>query len=67
MVTQGMAWWCRAYAREQSPQEREQYEFAEQEAKARSVGLWQDPEPMPPWDWRELTRKQRQTNRPAPA
>ena len=25
---------------EQSPQERGQYEFAEQEAKARKVGLW---------------------------
>jgi endonuclease YncB( thermonuclease family) len=61
MVTQGMAWWYRSYAREQSLQERGQYEFAEQEAKARRVGLWQDPEPTPPWDWRKLTREQRQT------
>ena len=28
------------------------YAFAEQEAKARRVGLWQDPDPVPPWEWR---------------
>lgn len=39
MVTQGMVWRYHAYAREQSPQERGQYEFAEQEAMARKVGL----------------------------
>lgn len=39
MVTLGMAWWYRSYAKEQSPQKRGQYEFAEQEAKARKVGL----------------------------
>lgn len=33
-------------AREQLAQERGQYEFAEQEARARRVGLWQDTEPM---------------------
>ena len=47
MLTQGMAWWYRAYAREQSPQERGQYEFAEQEAKAKRVGLWADAEAAP--------------------
>ena len=54
MVTVGMAWWYRSYAKEQSPQERGQYEFAEQEAKARKVGLWRDLEPIAPWDWRKL-------------
>lgn len=39
MVTQGMAWWYRASAREQAPQARGQYEFAEQEARGRRVGL----------------------------
>lgn len=52
MVTQGMAWWYRAYAREQTPEERGQYEFAEQEARARRAGLWRDADPTPPWDWR---------------
>jgi len=61
MVTQGMPWWYRAYAREQSPQERGQYEFAEQEAKTRKVGLWRDVQPIAPWNWRKLTLLQRQT------
>ena len=49
MVTVGMAWWYRSYAKEQPSQERGQYEFAEQEAKARKAGLWRDPEPIAPW------------------
>lgn len=53
MVTVGMAWWYRSYAKEQSSQERGQYEFAEQEAKARKAGLWRDPEPIAPWAWRK--------------
>ena len=53
MITLGMAWWYRAYSREQTPQERGQYEFAEVEAKAKSVGLWADPESVPPWEWRK--------------
>lgn len=59
MITQGMAWWYRAYAREQSPQERGQYEFAEQEAAARKVGLWRDSEPIAPWVWRKMPRDAR--------
>ena len=52
MLTVGMAWWARAYAHEQSPAERGQYEFAEFEAKAGHAGLWADFDPVPPWTWR---------------
>ena len=41
-ITTGMAWWYRKYARKQSPEDQGRYEFAEQEAKAKKVGLWQD-------------------------
>ncbi len=51
-ITVGLAWWFRKYAREQSPQDRGAYEFSEQEARARRVGLWSNPDPMPPWEWR---------------
>jgi len=57
MVTVGMAWWYRAYAREQTAEERGQYEFAETEAKAKRVGLWHDEEPVAPWDWRKAGRE----------
>ncbi|MDM0021886.1 thermonuclease family protein [Variovorax sp. J22R187] len=56
MVTVGMAWWYQAYSREQTAQERGQYEFAETEAKAKHAGLWRDAEPVPPWDWRKAQR-----------
>ncbi|RRH80817.1 nuclease [Variovorax beijingensis] len=60
MVTLGMAWWYRTYAREQTPQERGQYELAEVEAKAKHAGLWRDAEPMAPRDWRKAQREHAQ-------
>ncbi|MBD9402119.1 thermonuclease family protein [Comamonas sp. CMM02] len=56
MITTGMAWWYRAYAKEQSPQERGLYEFAELEAMARKAGLWRETDPLAPWDWRKGQR-----------
>ncbi|WP_371268783.1 thermonuclease family protein [Variovorax sp. PDC80] len=54
MITLGLAWWYRDYAREQTAQERGQYEFAEQEARAKGVGLWSDKQAVAPWEWRQL-------------
>jgi endonuclease YncB( thermonuclease family) len=51
-ITVGLAWWYRKYAGEQSPQDRGAYEFSEQEAKAKRAGLWSEPNPIPPWEWR---------------
>lgn len=65
MLTTGMAWWYRAYAHEQTPQERGQYEFAEFEAKAKHAGLWRDAAPVAPWDWRKTHRIERPVQRPA--
>ncbi len=56
MVSTGMAWWYRAYAREQSPEERRQYAFAEDGARARRVGLWNEDTPQAPWRWRKRDR-----------
>jgi endonuclease YncB( thermonuclease family) len=56
MLTVGMAWWYRAYASEQTPEARGQYEFAEIQAKAKGVGLWRDAHATAPWDWRRLQR-----------
>ena len=51
-LASGMAWWYRKYAKDQSPKDRGRYEFEEQEARARRVGLWGDADPVPPWEWR---------------
>jgi endonuclease YncB( thermonuclease family) len=55
-ILAGMAWWYRYYAREQSPEDRGRYESAEEEARARQWGLWADPEPINPYEWRESHR-----------
>lgn len=51
-LTVGLAWHFKKYEREQSPQERGRYAFAEEEARARKAGVWSEPDPVPPWDWR---------------
>jgi endonuclease YncB( thermonuclease family) len=48
----GLAWWYRAYAREQSLADRASYEAAEAEARSAGRGLWRDPSPQAPWAWR---------------
>jgi endonuclease YncB( thermonuclease family) len=47
-----MAWWYRQYAREQKVEDQGQYSKAEADAQSRRIGLWADPSPMPPWEWR---------------
>lgn len=57
-VKAGMAWHYKKYQSEQSDADRIAYSQAEDRARAGKVGLWLDPEPTPPWDWRKQ-RKQR--------
>jgi len=55
-LTVGLAWHYKKYAHEQDPQQRGQYAFAEEEARAKRVGLWRDAEPVAPWDQRAAGR-----------
>ena len=55
-ILAGMAWWYRAYAKDQSPQDRGRYESAVNEARKRKRGLWSEPDPIPPWVWRRGQR-----------
>lgn len=52
-ISVGLAWWYRKYSKEQSTQDAAAYEFSEQEAKTRRVGLWVDTDPVPPWVFRK--------------
>jgi endonuclease YncB( thermonuclease family) len=47
MVTAGHAWWYRYYARDDHL-----LEAAEGRARTAKLGLWAEPDPVPPWDWR---------------
>jgi endonuclease YncB( thermonuclease family) len=51
-INRGMAWFYREYAKELNPQDAKLYEQAEANAKSAKRGLWVDPNPMPPWEFR---------------
>ena len=51
-VRRGYAWTFVRYARRDSP-----LLALENEARAAHRGLWQDPGPVPPWDWRRNGHK----------
>ena len=55
-VSRGFAWHFKKYEREQSANDRQLYDFAQSEAKGARRGLWQDAEPVAPWDWRKGLR-----------
>ena len=48
-VRAGLAWAYLEFSRAYLP--------AQQEAQRRRVGLWGDPGPVPPWDWRRSKRR----------
>jgi endonuclease YncB( thermonuclease family) len=52
----GWAWHYREYEREQSAGDRVAYSRAESSARAARLGLWADPEPIPPWNLRMRTK-----------
>jgi micrococcal nuclease len=53
MVEAGLAWHYVYYNKEQR--------FADAEAMARGekIGLWKDAEPVPPWEWRKMSKEER--------
>ena len=57
MVRDGNAWFFRRYQSDLSPDMRRSYDRAEREAQAKKRGLWQDSEPVAPWDYRASRRK----------
>ena len=58
-VKAGLAWHFKKYEDEQKPEDRRAYAAAEQEARAAKLGLWKDPNPTPPGDWRQGVKKAR--------
>lgn len=56
MVQSGYAWHYKRFANEQLEEEREVYSAAEETARLETIGLWSEPEPVAPWDWRDGVR-----------
>jgi micrococcal nuclease len=51
LVKDGWCWWYRKYAPGNAVLER-----LEAEAREGRRGLWADPQPVPPWEWRKRSR-----------
>lgn len=56
-IQAGMAWHYKEYQREQTVPDRRIYAEAESKATIAKQGLWADPNPVPPWDWRKARRR----------
>lgn len=56
LVEQGLAWYSFMFADELTSAMRAAYERAETEARQRRIGLWQEPQPMSPWECRRLKK-----------
>ncbi len=54
LVRAGFAWWYWRY----TPDD-ETLAQLEREARAAKRGLWADPNPIPPWQWRTMRRRER--------
>ena len=52
LVREGYAWWYRDYAEDQTLLDRVIYPLAEVQARWGNTGLWSDPDPLPPWEFR---------------
>jgi endonuclease YncB( thermonuclease family) len=55
-VKAGMAWHYTHYTKTQSRSDYAQYQAAQKAARSGQIGLWQDQNPTPPWDWRKANR-----------
>lgn len=53
-VKRGLAWHYTKYQKEQPFEDRLSYLHAQEGAKTAKVGLWVEPSPVAPWDWRKM-------------
>ena len=52
-IKAGLAWHYKKYQNQQPLVDREAYSASETAAKNEKLGLWSDPRPMAPWDFRK--------------
>jgi len=59
LLRAGLAWHHKQYASDQWWLDRWRYARAERQAQREQRGLWADPDPLPPWTYRQQQRAQR--------
>jgi len=55
-IRNGFAWHYKAYQREQSTIDRQAYSEAEDVARGARKGLWDEANPVEPWEFRKLSK-----------
>jgi endonuclease YncB( thermonuclease family) len=58
MIQDGYAWFYKHYAKEQPKEEALRYAKAEADARSKQRGLWADPNPVPPWEFRKEAKEE---------
>jgi endonuclease YncB( thermonuclease family) len=58
MIQDGYAWFYKHYAKEQPKEEALRYANAERDARLKKRGLWADPNPVPPWEFRKDAKEE---------
>lgn len=53
MVKAGYAWHYKFFSKNQTTDDRKIYTDAENNARALKAGIWEDNNPIPPWNWRK--------------
>jgi endonuclease YncB( thermonuclease family) len=53
LLKQGLCWVYEKYVGEASGEIQTSYRDAQHRAEAEKAGLWQDSDPVPPWEWRK--------------
>ena len=51
-LKKGLAWYYKQYEKDLTLEDRESYANAENSARENKIGLWQDENSIPPWDFR---------------
>ncbi len=57
MISQGVAWHYKKYAKTQPEEEANRYAKAQELASQNKRGLWIQENPIPPWEFRDQARK----------
>ena len=52
-IKSGLAWHYKKYQDEQPEEDQSAYSTSELTAKRQRLGLWSEPQPIPPWDFRK--------------
>lgn len=52
LIADGHCWWFSRYRADQAARDRREYSEAQTQARREGRGLWSQPDPVPPWEWR---------------